>query len=123
MCIRDSTRSSGASAATSPLPSPACTCASRPARRCRSRRSFAVSKREAETHPSVELGLLYRLGVVDALGTDHGALADEAALPDAVRMGDHRQPLLGPLVARVEVVAARKSNSRRSEELVVQSIH
>src|SRR4029077_4928576 len=117
------TRSNDPSAATSPPPSPACT-GGWPARpRCRCQLSVAGSVREGEPPRRVQLCLLDRLGRVNAFGTDHGALADEAALPDAVRVGKRRQSLLGALVARVEVVPACQRDCRRAEELVVEPVN
>src|SRR5438445_6066062 len=83
---------------------------------------LAVSVRKNETHRRVELRLLNRLGRIDALGTDNRAFAHEAALPDALGVRDHRQPLLDALVARIQVVAARQRGRGGAEELVVQAI-
>src|SRR2546427_5499950 len=84
---------------------------------------LAVSVRKNETHRRVELRLLNRLGRVDALGTDNRAFANEAALPNALGVRDHRQPILDALVARVQVVAARQRGRGGAEELVVQAIN
>src|SRR5205823_1320385 len=59
---------------------------------------------------------------VDALGADDRALADEAALPDALRVGEHRQPLLQALVARIEVVAPRQGGRRGPEKYAVKTV-
>src|SRR5580704_18768011 len=83
---------------------------------------LAVTERKREAKRRVELGLLDRLGRVDALRTDHRAFADEAALPDALGVGDHREPLGQPLVARVEVVAAGERDRGRSEKFVVKAV-
>src|SRR6266404_6663795 len=84
---------------------------------------LAVSVRKNETHRGVQLRLLNRLGRVDALGTDNRAFAHEAALPDALGVRDHRQPLLDALVARIQVVASRERGRGRAEELIVQAVH
>src|SRR5438046_1123027 len=85
-------------------------------------RSISVPLGEGEPQRGVELGLLDRLGGVDALRTDDRAFADEGALPDALGVTDHRQPLLESLVARVEVVAAGKRRRGRAQKLVVETV-
>src|SRR5712692_2831428 len=83
---------------------------------------LAVSVGEHEAHRGVELCLLDRLRRIDAFGAHHRALADEAALPDALGVRDHRQAFLDALVARIEIVAAGKRDRRRAEKLVVQAV-
>src|SRR5258708_6996369 len=83
----------------------------------------AVTVRKREAQRGVELGLLDRLGGIDALRAHNRAFTDEAALPDALGLRDHRQTLLEPLVPRVQVVAPRERNRRRPKERVVEAVN
>src|SRR3979411_2982705 len=84
---------------------------------------LAVSVRQHEAQCRVELALLDRLRRVDALGAHDRTLADEAALPHALGIADHRQALLESLVSRVEVVAARERDRGGAPALLAGAIH
>src|SRR2546429_6429798 len=84
--------------------------------------SIPVAIGEDESHRRVELGLLDRLGRVDALRADDRTLADEAALPHALGIADDRQPFLQTLVARIEVVAARECDRGGPQKLLVKTV-
>src|SRR5437016_4389214 len=86
------------------------------------RSSLSGSERQDEAHRGVELGLLDRLGGVDALRAHDRAFTDEAAFPDPLGVRDDGQPLRQALVARIEVVAPREGGRCRAEKFVVKSV-
>src|SRR5439155_25764893 len=59
---------------------------------------------------------------IDVLRTYLGALPDEGAPPDAFVLRQNLEPLLGALVAPVEVVALRERDRGRPDERRIQAI-
>src|SRR6266700_2298934 len=66
---------------------------------------------------------LDRAGRVDPLRAGPRALADERAAPDTLGLGQHGQPQVRALVARIQVVPLGERDRRRPDELAVQPVH
>src|SRR5439155_18256059 len=61
-------------------------------------------------------------GGIDVLRAGPGTFAHKGAGPDPLVPGEDRQPLPGPLVARVEVVALGDGDGGRPDEVRVQAV-